>query len=155
MGMDVFGKSPITEEGKYFRNNVWWWHPLWRYCEQIAPDLIPKDNPGHYNDGWGLSHRKSLKLADRLAAAIASGATAQYEQDYRQHLASLPPVKCDTCGGTGHRAEPPQTGPGTRLCNSCNGKGEVPDFQAHYPFSVENVREFVVFLRGCGGFRIC
>ena len=24
-----------------------------------------------------------------------------------------------------------------------------------YPFAVENVQEFVTFLRGCGGFKIC
>lgn len=51
MGMDVIGQSPVSERGEYFRNNVWWWHPLWEYCERLAPDLIPSDNLGHYNDG--------------------------------------------------------------------------------------------------------
>jgi len=155
MGMDVYGKAPTSEKGEYFRNNIWWWHPLWRYCEQVAPDLIPADNLGHFNDGWGLNRRKSLQLAEQLEAAIAAGETARHEQDYRQRLASLPPVKCETCGGTGHRAEPPQTGPGPLPCNGCDGKGEVPNFRTHYPFSVENVREFADFLRDCGGFQIC
>lgn len=56
MGMDVFGQSPISERGEYFRNSVWWWHPLWEYCERLAPDLIPHDNPGHYNDEIGRAH---------------------------------------------------------------------------------------------------
>jgi hypothetical protein len=57
-------------------------------------------------------------------------------------------------GATGKRAKPPQTGPGSVPCNACNGTGRVPDFDTHYPFSVETVREFVAFLRACGGFEI-
>lgn len=155
MGMDVFGKAPTSGKGEYFRNNVWWWHPLWHYCEQLAPDLIPGDNLGHSNDGWGLNRRKSLKLAERLAAAIASGETDHYALARKQHLASLPPEKCSICDGAGHRAEAPHTGPGLLHCNGCDGKGEVPAFQTNYPFSTENVREFEAFLRACGGFRIC
>lgn len=154
MGMDVYGETPTSEKGEYFRNNIWWWHPLWHYCEQLAPDLIPGNNFGHSNDGWGLNRRKSLKLADRLASALAAGKTEQYALERKQYLESLPLEKCNTCGGTGHRAEPPQAGPGPLHCNSCDGKGEVPNFRAHYPFSVENVREFEAFLRDCGGFRI-
>ena len=28
MGMDVFGKNPTSEVGKYFRRNVWHWRRL-------------------------------------------------------------------------------------------------------------------------------
>ena len=28
MGMDVYGRRPKSERGEYFRNNIWWWHPL-------------------------------------------------------------------------------------------------------------------------------
>lgn len=155
MGMDVYGKAPASECGTYFRNNVWWWHPLWRYCETLAPDLIPKDNLGHSNDGWGLGRKAALKLADRLAAALASGDTQQYADRYRTKLEALPLEPCTICGATGHRAEPPQVGPGLLPCNACNGTGQVPNFATHYPFSVDNVREFEAFLRDCGGFRIC
>ena len=154
MGMDVFGKSPTSERGKYFRNNVWWWHPLWDYCERLAPDIIPSDNLGHSNDGWGLSNRAALKLADRLATALASGATEQYAQCYVAYLESLPDEPCTVCGATGKRAAPPAIGPGTQPCNCCNGSGHTPSFEKPYPFSVENVREFEAFLRECGGFNI-
>lgn len=154
MGMDVFGKSPISERGRYFRNNVWWWHPLWDYCESIAPDIIPQSNLGHSNDGWGLGSRAARKLADRLAAALASGETEQYAQSYAAFLKALPDEPCTICGGTGKRAEPPHTGPGPLPCNGCNGSGRTPHFDTHYPFSVENVREFEAFLRDCGGFEI-
>jgi hypothetical protein len=36
MGMDVYGKAPTVEEGKYFRNNLWWWRPLWTYVEEVV-----------------------------------------------------------------------------------------------------------------------
>lgn len=155
MGMDVIGRSPISEHGKYFRNNVWWWHPLWQYCEQVASDIIPDRNLGHSNDGWGLGHRASIALADRLALALESGHTADYEQRRSDHLASLPHEPCDICGATGKRAEPPSIGPGPLPCNGCGGTGTRPSFETHYSFSVENLREFEAFLRDCGGFRIC
>jgi len=39
-------------------------------------------------------------------------------------------------------------------CNACRGEGFTRPFAAHYPFTVENVRNFVAFLRECGGFQI-
>jgi hypothetical protein len=39
MGMDVYGKDAVSEKGEYFRNNVWYWRPLWNYCIEVAPDL--------------------------------------------------------------------------------------------------------------------
>ena len=35
MGMDVYGREPEKELGKYFRSNVWWWRPLWNYTAEI------------------------------------------------------------------------------------------------------------------------
>ncbi|NIF54862.1 hypothetical protein [Burkholderia sp. Ax-1724] len=155
MGMDVIGRSPVSSTGEYFRNNVWWWHPLWQYCERIAPDIIPRNNLGHSNDGWGLGHQASVALAARLDSAIRKGHTTAYARARETHLASLPAESCSICGGSGMRAEPPAIGPGTLTCNGCNGMGHRPNFETNYPFSVENVREFIAFLRDCGGFRIC
>ena len=33
-------KWESVNPGIYFRNNVWWWRPLWNYCYNIAPDLV-------------------------------------------------------------------------------------------------------------------
>ncbi len=62
---------------------------------------------------------------------------------------------CTICGATGKRAEPPQTGPGTLPSNGCDSSGRVLNFATHYPFDLENVREFARFLRASGGFEIC
>lgn len=43
-----------------------------------------------------------------------------------------------------------QAGP----CNACGGKGSVRPFVTRYPFSEDNVRKFVAFLKASGGFRI-
>ena len=54
MGMDVYGRNPTTKQGEYFRNNVWWWHPLADYCTSVAPDITAQCNSWHHNDGDGL-----------------------------------------------------------------------------------------------------
>ena len=54
MGMDVYGKNQESEKGSYFRNNVWWWRPLWNYCEELHGDITRKVDSGYSNDGDGL-----------------------------------------------------------------------------------------------------
>jgi DnaJ-class molecular chaperone len=83
-------------------------------------------------------------LANRLNEAIDSGETQRYEERYLAHLETLPPEPCELCGGTGRRANV--------SCKGCNGTGNL---KTRYSFSVGNVREFAVFLKNCGGFRIC
>ena len=130
MDMSVHGNAPASEQGRYFRNSVWEWFPLWQYCEHLAPDLLLAGNPGYTNEGWGLDERDSLALAIRLAQALVSGEARQYEKSYAAGLVALSPAArnlCDLMGST------------------------PPDFS----FFVENVHAFAAFLRDCGGFRIC
>lgn len=155
MGMDVFGKAPRSEKGEYFRNNVWWWHPLWSYCEEVVPDIAGQVEYGHSNDGDGLDAEAAVELAQRLQAAIDAGATAQYAAERQSALAALPGEVCSICGGTGSRQEPPLIGPGPIPCNGCNGTGQVRPWETNYPFEVANVQEFAEFLQDCGGFAIC
>jgi hypothetical protein len=117
MGMDVSGLAPTTEAGKYFRNNCWWWRPLWYYCEQVAPDLAEKVEYAQSNDGDGL---KTQAECDRLADALEQAVAARVEW---------------THDPTGLKAKADREGP-------------------MYPFDYDNVREWIVFLRGCGGFAI-
>lgn len=171
MGMDVYGNRPKSDSGEYFRNNVWWWHPLWDYCLTIAPNLC-EGVLGHSNDGDGLDEDGALELARLLFESVESGVADRYEQAYRSHQASLPRHKCDYCGGTGIRTDKvgQEMGMPTReleadialllgrthgWCNACSGEGTVEDFATNYPFTVENVVEFATFVRDSGGFRIC
>src|SRR5687768_13699993 len=109
MGMDVYGKQPKTEVGRYFRANVWWWRPLWDYCAKLAPEIIPEDlhRAGHMNDGEGLDEVGARALAILLQAEIASGRCEAFATDRRARLAALPDETCPICQGPGSRAVPP------------------------------------------------
>jgi hypothetical protein len=155
MGMDVYGKKPSSEVGKYFRANVWSWHPLWTYCATVAPKTCGKVANAHSNDGDGLGVRDSKALARALLAELDSGRTKKYAAELAAKLAALPKEKCTICGGTGKRATPPVCGPGDMHCNGCDGAGERQKIDAWYGFEEDRVRRFAEFLADCGGFEIC
>ncbi len=154
MGMDVYGKN-----GNYFRNNVWWWRPLAHYCQNVAPEITSACAAWHSNDGDGLDAHAAVALAIALQTEIDSGKTAEYAAQYEQELAALPNVTCELCEGTGIRRPIPERGAGDVAtgikCNACDGSGKTEPWEKHYPFSVENVQEFVDFLKESGGFEIC
>ena len=38
MGFDLYGLAATSENGAYFRNNCWWWRPLWNFtCKLLYP----------------------------------------------------------------------------------------------------------------------
>lgn len=173
MGMDIVGKKPSTQEGEYFRNNLWWWRPLWDYCANVAEDLIDDEtySGGHYNDGVGLDAEGATALAMRLIEEIQSGRTAEYEAKYRAELAELPMNDCEHCNATGIRTDKVGMEMGMHdkaldpevaavvgrthgTCNGCRGYGKTENWATHYPFDVKNVEEFANFLMGSGGFAI-
>jgi hypothetical protein len=151
MGMDVYGTEPKNEKGEYFRNNVWWWHPLWSYCQENYPSITASVQNGHDNSGDGLGDEDSIKLGIALKKDIDSGKTLAYEEKRRSYLAGLPLEPCIYCKSTGIRKDAYVDG----LCNSCSGSGSVKSFETNYPFSSENLQEFAEFLINCGGFSIC
>jgi hypothetical protein len=185
MGMDVYGNKPADETGEYFRNNVWWWHPLADYCAEISPDTASRCQGWHSNDGDGLDADDSLALANALQREIDSGRCEVKVKVREAQLATLPnePTlpneRCDSCAGTGSltmqqikRIEEKRAAieSGCSLdelfgllhkfrvgekCNWCQGTGSRRAYARNYAFSVENVQNFVAFLRACGGFRIC
>lgn len=168
--MDVSGRKPTTEAGKYFRNNVWWWRPLANYLQELAPEITSKCTHWDSNDGDGLRAAGSKALAKIVREQIACGATAEYAANYKAACAALPRETCNLCNGTGIRTDVigEQMGQPTKViteenhprhgqvgwCNGCNGIGSTQHWSANYPFSVENVEAFATFLEGCGGFRI-
>lgn len=154
MGMDVSGRKPKNATGEYFRNNIWWWGPLWTYCCSVAPELCSKVKYGYTNDGDGLGSRDSSKLAKILFKEVDSGNTQLYADALLKKCNKLPMEPCKICGGTGKRLPPPNCGAGTNPCNGCNSTGKVKSLNATQPFSVENVSEFAAFLANSGGFSI-
>lgn len=150
MGMDVYGEAPLSDKGEYFRNNVWWWRPLWNYIGGLGLLSGADLEQGHNNGGHLIPAAQSVEIADRLDAEVASGRCATYAAKYQASLDALPDEPCDLCSGTGKRTDM-EVKDG---CNKCHGKKTVRPFDTYYPFSVENVQEFALFANNSGGFRI-
>ena len=154
MGMDVIGRSPRSETGEYFRNNVWWWHPLWDYCCSVAPSLLDDELAyyGHSNDGAGLDSPGARELAAILNRELEFGRTRLYADAHTKTLKAIPDETCRMCEGTGRTARDDGS---AHDCHGCKGTGSRRPTAAWSAFSEENVREFAGFLEECGGFEIC
>lgn len=88
MGFDVFGKATEDNgERMYFRNNVWYWRPLWAYCHIVAPDIVDEDTlkRGMYNDGHGLDGPRAKELAQRLRTSLKDGT---FTKQWTEHMNS-------------------------------------------------------------------
>ena len=111
--------------GIYFRNNCWWWRPLWNYCAFVDRhyklDIIDDDlhQSGHYNDGAGLDDKDSMTLAMHLQMSLEDGTAQQYEKEYKEEM-----------------------------------EASDEEFAKSYPFNIENVADFAKFLEYSGGFMI-
>lgn len=156
MGFDLMGKA--SGKGEYFRNNCWWWRPLWNYTAEVCPDILTsKDHDsGHYNDGHLISAKKAEAIAARLHDLLTRGDVKRYSEAYNRRLAELADLPCKLCQGTGDRKDlwPPEWKKECGGCNACHGSGKVRPDDASYPFSEENVREFAEFAAASRGFEI-
>ena len=160
MGMDVYGLKPKNEKGEYFRNNIWWWRPLWDYCLEKHFSVAGKVEDGHSNSGHGLNAGDAKKLAAFIKKDLDSGKALKYAQKREEEFATLPDVACEYCESTGSRTWQPHQGPNStdaikiETCNGCKGKGNVRPWITQYPFDIDNLAEFQEFLDNCGGFSI-
>ena len=51
--------------GHYFRNNVWWWRPLWHFVTVTCDNILTEKDmeQGSFNDGHKISKTKAVKIA--------------------------------------------------------------------------------------------
>ena len=161
MGFDLSGRNPQSEKGSYFRNNCWWYRPLWNFVNEVCNDILTQKDydSGNYNDGHFITKLKSKKITKRLTELLESGEVKKYEKGYMEHLNSIPLEDCEYCGGDGIR----QWKDGDRDCNVCNTEwtredgipiGKKKSFETSYPFEESNVRRFRDFVKDSGGFEI-
>lgn len=156
MGMDVYGLDPQNEKGEYFRANVWYWHPLWGYFEDLHPNIAKKVPHAHENSGDGLNARDALALSKILKKDIEKGITQKYIEEYKAYADSLPLEDCKYCDENGNRTWPTEEGQEELVaCNVCQGKKKVKSFVTWYNMDLELMKEFQQFLENCGGFQIC
>ena len=140
-----------ANKGIYFRNNCWWWRPLWNYCYFIADDIISEEiyQSGHSNSGSGLDDKEAKLLGNRLLQQIREGKTIQYQAQYQQYLDDLPDDDCGVCNNNNHGHNK------KKECKRCNKTGKSTNFNKSYSFDIDNVKEFAEFCIESGGFEIC
>lgn len=112
--------------------------------EAAAPELFAKVEHWGSNDGDGFDNAD-----DCLAMADALEKMESYIIQARKEQEAMPDVDCKYCAGTGSRSD---LEPG---CNVCNGTGNVRPDETDYPHDWDFTKEWIAFLRGCGGFEIC
>ena len=147
MGFDISGES-----GNYFRNNVWWWRPLWDFISSVCDGILSEEDitACTFNDGHLIDSHKTQAIVEVLEKNLKDGTVDEYEKKYRQQSNSAELEQCDLCKGTGQRNDEIVQGE----CNKCDGTGKVKPFWTNYPFSRDNVENFLAFLRESGGFRV-
>jgi hypothetical protein len=156
MGFDVYGKRKDT----YFRNNVWYWKPLWEYVAETCALTEKEYEAGLSNDAKFISKNKADNIAETLFKELKANRTQTYDLKYKKRIKNLPYVACSICNGTGVRNDKHMKGD----CNACNTErtrlegipiGKALQWEASYPFDVDNVKEFAEFCKESDGFEIC
>ena len=110
--------------GRYFRNNIWFWRPLWFFiCSEVAPKILSKEDKkeGEYNNGYTINAVKANYIAERIATLDKSGFLDVWAEQWEEERRKLE---------------------------------EDDDTSSHYPFNADNAREFGAFCQGSGGFSI-
>jgi len=76
-----------ANKGIYFRNNCWWWRPLWDFCYNVAPELISRElwGDGHSNGGAGLNGEDAKLLGEKLLKATSNGLAEEFKK-YHEEL---------------------------------------------------------------------
>ena len=147
MGFDLNGINPVIKSeapenkedyealqrwykdnpGIYFRNNVWWWRPLWDFVCSNCDDILTEEDMNHgcFNDNHKISETKAKKIAKRLYALIEDKTVEDYELVYEEYRKK--------------KAE---------------SDDKEESFMGNYPFCQDNIAKFAKFCKESGGFVI-
>ena len=156
MGFDVYGNKKDT----YFRNNVWYWKPLWVYVSAVCDLSKEETEAGLFNGGYAITSEKANAISKTLFQELRANRTQSFDLMYKRRIKNLPYETCRVCDGTGTRDDSKVHGD----CNVCNTVstreagipvGKVENWEANYPFEADNVKEFAQFCAESNGFKIC
>ena len=153
--------------GYYFRNNVWWWRPLADFVLWLADkELGDKDREGwHSNGGHRVDEKTATIIAELLEASIDEGIAQRMEEENKRKMnkAKLHNLEIEKKHKelrkiverhTGKKDLVPADYP-EPFNSQWNDIQKLTNYEAHYPFSVDNVKDFAKFCRESGGFEIC
>jgi hypothetical protein len=132
--MDVNGRKPSAPAGEYFRANVWAWRPIHALICDLCSDLLDEDTlrAMGFNDGAGPQ--------DQPTCTVMAGRFEQWMEHHTQ----------------GHGLESDlRVTPDGRFVSDEELAGN-PDLVTASPYEVgdEHLKEWVDFLRHCGGFEV-
>ena len=114
--------------GVYFRNNVWWWRPLWDFVCMHCNDFMTDEQAtgGSYNDGKEIDQKTAAKIGTKLKILLEDGTVDRWEEHIKERNEELK-----------------------------KSKDEDEQFFGSYTFHRNNVEHFAEFCLQSGGFVIC
>ena len=155
----------VNNPGDYFRNNVWWWRPLWNLVCASCDDILTEKDMfgGSYNDGHKISKTKATRIGKRLSKLLADGTINEidkseslrrakakaYNDDIEEQLKDIK-IRVKLEHGDLVPANYPK--PFRKEWEVTYAKKK---WEADYPFDKENVKDFATFCLQSGGFEIC
>jgi len=153
MGMDVYGQTAIEECGKYFRANVWSWVVIKKMIDIVNRKnrIIDQYNLEgmNSNSGCGLDAEKSIALAQNLEEFLKEdiynepGFEIEGEEIHEKFVPDdIRAMGIGKSGGFLSESE----------IKIRSQKGEK--IYSAYSTNFDHVREFIDFLRACGGFEV-
>jgi len=164
MGFDLYGNSK-NKKGEYFRNNVWWWRRLADYVCEYTGVVDEKDKKQwQFNDGHEVSKEEAEQIANQLEHLIKIGHAQKYADQVTREMkvAKATNAKVQKLFEKLEKKVEEATGR-TRLAPSQYPKKykdewdktyRLKDSRGDYPFTINNVKEFIEFCRNSNGFRI-
>lgn len=130
--LDVVGRNPSSEEGEYFGANVWSWRPIQALIGALCSDMFtPEELEAlHFNDGAGPEDQATCtEMANRF-------------EIWMEH--NIDGVSIDL----GVRITPDGT-----LLDEGEAE-ECDDVISPHQTSDDHLKEWIEFLRHCGGFQV-
>lgn len=160
MGVDISGRKPKTEEGDYFCSNWWGWRPILALSEAAMLNSKLNYDTSYWgsNDGKGLRTQLQCdKLADAIELLISNNYNEYLTEDDDRIYICMG-MWCEA--GTGKFIP-------SEFTQSLNEQYEYGDIlygsvvaengtlvESSYSTSLGRLKEWITFLRNCGGFKI-
>ena len=160
MGVDISGRKPKTEAGDYFSSNWWGWRPILAISEaaMISSKLDYDTSYWGSNDGKGLRTQKQCdKLADAIELLISNNYNEYLtEDDDRIYIVMGSWCEAGTDKFIGSERE--------HILNQQYEYGDIlyapvvaedgTLVESSYSTSLGRIKQWITFLRSCGGFKI-
>jgi hypothetical protein len=146
MGMDVYG---INNQDAYFRANIWSWMPIHDLIRKLGSDIIDEENLNGMmcNDGYGI---KDPKICEKLASRFevwmehnTEGKEIEPSEQFKKVISQI--VSAAESAARRSSKDQSEDKVITKYGDSNFPKCAVKD---------DHLKEFVKFLRECGGFSV-